>query len=209
MDMPPTETANGHAAHLSVQAAKLKKLYSVYRLKITLLDTDPPIWRRIEVPGSMRLSKLHRCIQAAMGWQDYHLHEFRIGDRVYGFPDEEYYDPKHVTHPDHTVALEKVAPMAPAAFVYEYDFGDSWQHLILVEEITYTQERVRHAVCLAGERACPPEDCGGTGGYEDFLEAIADPYHEEHEAMLTWVGGSYDPSLFDLDAANRRLQRVR
>jgi len=197
------------AASLSTKSGKANKLTSVYRLKITLLDTDPAIWRRIEVPGSMRLSKLHRCIQAAMGWLDYHLHEFRIGNRFYGFPDEEFLDPKHIILPDHTVALEKVAPMAPAAFVYEYDFGDSWQHLTLVEAIRHVQSPVPAPVCLDGEGACPPEDCGGTFAFAEFLEAIADPYHEEHETLLTWVGGSYDPSFFDLAAANRRLQRVR
>jgi hypothetical protein len=105
--------------------------------------------------------------------------------------------------------LAKVAPIAPAAFVYEYDFGDAWQHLILIEEIRYSKEPNRQAACLDGERACPPEDCGGTYGYRDFLEALSDPEHEERDMLLTWAGGSFDSDFFDLDAANRRLQRVK
>lgn len=181
----------------------------IYQLTVTLLGIDPPVWRRLAVPAAIRLSKLHRCIQAAMGWQDYHLHEFRIGPRVYGIPDDEFYDPKHVTEDDSRISLQKVAPVPPAAFIYEYDFGDSWQHLVLVDQIRSSREKLTHAICVAGERACPPEDCGGVYGYADFLQAIVDPRHEEHEAMLTWVGGHFDPEHFDRDAVNQRLAHLR
>jgi hypothetical protein len=157
----------------------------------------------------MRLSELHRCIQAAMGWQDYHLHEFRIGPHVYGIRDDEWYNPKHVIVDDSRDSLRTVAPHARAAFTYEYDFGDSWQLLILMELITSCTDTSFRPVRVGGERACPLEDVGGPWGYQELLEAIVDQLHEEHEAMLTWVGGRFGPDDFDLDQANRRLQRLR
>jgi hypothetical protein len=144
-----------------------------------------------------------------MGWQDYHLHEFRIGPSFYGIPVDEWLDPRHVLLPDSRVSLQKVAPVLPATFIYEYDFGDSWQHLILVERYAASRDMTPYPVCIDGARACPPEDVGGVSGYAEFLEAIADPRHEDHDQFLEWAGGSFDPEYFDLDAVNTALARLR
>jgi hypothetical protein len=176
---------------------------------ITLLGVAPPVWRRLRVPAAIRLSKLHRAIQTAMGWQDYHLHEFRIGPTFYGNPVAEFLDPNHVILPDSRFSLQKVAPVLPAAFIYEYDFGGSWQHLILVERYAASQGMTSYPVCIAGARACPPEDVSGVSGYAEFPQAIADPRHEDHVQFLAWAGGTFDPERFDRDSVNAALARLR
>ncbi len=178
---------------------------TVVQLRISLQDVHPVVWRRLLVPGGVRLSKLHDMFQAAMGWTDSHLHSFRIGDALYGmcfddYPDDEI-DEKSVTV---TGALRD-----QRRFVYEYDFGDSWEHDVVVEERTTTTLGLKFAVCVDGQNACPPEDCGGVGGYATMLEALADPAHEEHDSYLVWVGGPFDPTAFELAEANIALQRVR
>jgi hypothetical protein len=157
------------------------------------------------VPGSIRLSKLHDFFQAAMGWTNSHLHSFTIGDQLYGmqfddYPEEER-DEKEVTV---LQALE-----GQRRFIYEYDFGDSWQHEVVVEDLKRFATGLKFAVCLDGQRACPPEDVGGTYGYAEMLEALADPEHEEFDNYVSWVGGFFDPEAFDLAAINVALQRVR
>jgi hypothetical protein len=172
-----------------------------------LEEIEPPIWRRLQVPGSMALDRLHAVIQAAMGWQDYHLHQFEIGDRCYGVPEPE--EPEYEVDDERLVRLRDAAPVAGAMFRYIYDLGDHWSHEIVVESIETYGRPLRHAVCLAGARSRPPEDCGGVGGYEEFLEAICDPDHPEHDDMLRWAGGRFDPEAFDLAAVNRKLRRLR
>lgn len=177
----------------------------VYRLRITLVDVVPTVWRRVLVPGGVRLGKLHDIFQVTMGWTDSHLHSFTIGGRLYGtnfdeYPDEEI-DEKTVT--------VRAAIGNERRFAYEYDFGDSWDHEVVVEDEIANARRLKFAICLDGQNACPPEDCGGTPGYEELLDALADPTHEEHENFLRWVGGSFDPSEFDLVAVNIGLQHLR
>jgi hypothetical protein len=177
----------------------------VFQLRITLQDVHPPVWRRLLVPGSVRLDKLHRMIQAAFGWSDYHLHDFRIGDLRWGtylddYPEDEL-DERTLTV---VQALEGVR-----RFSYEYDFGDSWEHEIIIEDFGRAELGLKFGVCVDGQNACPPEDVGGYPGYEEFREAIADPDHHEHLRMLDWVGGAFDPAEFDLAIANARLQKVR
>jgi hypothetical protein len=176
-----------------------------FQLRITLRDIHPPIWRRLLLPGSVRLDKLHRMIQAAFGWKDHHLHDFCIGDRRYGtqiedYPDEEL-DERSVTV---LRALQGVRRC-----IYQYDFGDCWEHEIVVEDLRRVSLGLRFGVCLDGQNACPPEDVGGCSGYAGLLDVLDDPDHEEHEAMLTWVGGPFDPAAFDLALVNARLQKVR
>ena len=131
-----------------------------------------------------------------------------MGDTRYGEPDPEY-DEGDVRD-QRSVRLFEVAPRVNDSFVYEYDFGDGWEHLVLVEKILTREEGAGDLpVCLAGVRACPPEDCGGVPGYESFLQAIGDPTHEEHGAMLAWVGGKFDPEAFDLRKVNRHLRRLK
>ncbi|MDQ1396573.1 MAG: hypothetical protein QOG64_1832 [Acidimicrobiaceae bacterium] len=163
------------------------------------------MWRRLLVPGSVRLDKLHRMFQAAMGWEDYHLHYFEIGDSRFGtqfdeFPEGEL-DEKEVT------VLRAIGEAR--RFAYEYDFGDSWGHEVVVESLSRSPRGLKFGVCVDGQNACPPEDCGGPPGYADLLEVLADPRHDEHGHMRSWVGGPFDQAEFVLAFANARLQAVR
>ena len=182
-----------------------KKPARAYQLKITLLEIEPPIWRRFVVRADTPLPKLHRVIQAVMGWADYHLHAFCIADERFGVPDPHFEDD---THDERGIKLRRFVGPGERV-VYEYDFGDGWQHLVEVEQELPTSDLKHVPACLEGERSCPPEDCGGAWGYAEFLEAIADPEHEEHESMLEWVGGSFDPEAFDPDSVNETLREIR
>jgi len=184
--------------------ARSKPSSDVYQIKVTLKGSKPPIWRRFQVTGDTRLSTLHRILQGIMGWENYHLYQFTIGDTYFGAPDFEL-DIEN----DRKVRLSQVVPGEKAKFTYEYDFGDSWEHQILIEKILPPEPGVRYPICLTGKRACPPEDCGGIWGYADFLEAIQDPKHPEHDEMLEWVGEDFDPEAFDLDEVNRVLKRIK
>ncbi len=178
----------------------------VYQMKVTLQDISPPIWRRIQVTNDTTLGKLHRILQVVMGWSDYHLHEFIIGEVSYGVPDKESMsDMKN----EKNVRLSQIVSGEGMRFTYIYDFGDYWRHKILVEKILSPEQDTRYPICIKGKRACPPEDCGGIGGYYEFLEAIKDPDHPDHEDMLDWVGGSFDPEAFDLDEINATLRKIR
>ena len=183
-----------------------KKDLLVYQLKVTLKDSKPPIWRRIQVTSNISLAKLHQILQTVMGWTDSHLHQFVAGQTYYGTPAPEF---DFEVKDERRVKLSQVAPDVKKKIVYEYDFGDSWEHEIVVEKVLEPEPRVHYPICLAGKRACPPEDCGGVWGYETFLEAIRDPRHPEHEEMLEWIGGSFDPEEFDLEAINQDLQSMR
>ena len=178
---------------------------NVIRLRITLAEVRPTVWRRLLVPGSVRLTKLHDMFQAAMGWTDSHLHVFRIGGLTYGTQLDEYPDDEL----DETSVTVLQALRSQRRFGYEYDFGDSWEHEVVIEETVMTKFGLKFAVCLDGQNACPPEDCGGVGGYADLLEVLADPSNEEHDHFLAWVGGSFDPEAFDLAETNVMLQRLR
>ena len=177
----------------------------VYQIKVTLKGSRPPIWRRIQVISDTTLAQLHRLLQCVMGWEDAHLSQFVISGIMYG-------DPRLLGELDaedaRTVPLATLGLREKGKFLYEYDFGDSWEHELLVEKILPRDEGKRYPVCLTGKRACPPEDCGGIWGYASFLEAIRDPEHPEHDEMLEWVGGEFDPDIFDLDEVTRELQRL-
>ncbi len=175
----------------------------VYQLKVTLLAVEPAVWRRILVPGHMTLDRLHTVIQKALGWTDTHLHEFLVREQRYGQPDPE--EPDVGLAPEWKAALHTVAPTQGLRFEYLYDFGDQWTHEVLVERIAVEPKELRHPVCLAGERACPPEDSGGPDGYAEFLQAIRDPDHPRYTEMLEWASGDFDPEAFDLSAVNRKL----
>lgn len=181
----------------------------VCQLKITLKDSRPPIWRRIQVAGDTSLAKLHRILQIVMGWTDSHLHQFTIHGCDYGVPDPDFEAFGHSTINEKSTKLGQVIQGEKDHFIYEYDFGDSWTHRIVVEKITPAEEGKRYPVCLGGKRACPPEDCGGIWGYENFIEAVSDPDHEEHEDMLEWIGGGFDTEAFDLDDVNLALRHAR
>ncbi len=187
---------------------------SVHKLTITLVDVEPPVWRRLLVASSTTLATLHSVIQGSMGWMDAHLYQFEIGTTRYGLDDEDEDDDVDVDSSSADAQEITLATAAPAgsSFVYRYDFGDDWEHRIdvdEVEEIVPLAGGVRYPCCLDGQGACPPEDVGGPSGYEHFLEAIGDPADEEHDDYLEWAGGSFDPTHFDVDDANRRLRTLR
>ena len=172
---------------------------------VVLTKTNPLIWRRIQVPETYSFWDLHVAIQDAMGWQDYHLHEFRLLhpkgetlDRL-GIPDPEFPDERQCAA-DWEVLIseyfnwETLADVPPATYVY--DFGDEWHHLVTFEEILPGRS-APYPRCVAGARACPPEDCGGVHGFAEFLEAIGNPKHAQHSQLVQWSGGAYDPEVFE------------
>jgi hypothetical protein len=174
----------------------------VYQLKVTLQNTKPPVWRRIQVRASITLPRLHDTIQLAMGWTDSHLHQFIIGGVEYGLPDPDFGGDMRS---EQRVKLERVVTNEKDQFDYEYDFGDSWTHRIVLEKILPVEPERHYPRCLAGKRACPPEDVGGAWGYAEFLVAIRNTKHPEHDEMLEWSGGAFDPEAFSLDEINQAL----
>ena len=172
----------------------------VLQFKIELLGVDPTIWRRIQVPERYTFWDLHVAIQDAMGWRDYHLHAFRVvgSEDVIGIPDKEGDDPFE-TKPGWKLAVaDYFTDQVPLA-VYEYDFGSSWVHEVRFEGFHDSEPGKTYPACVGGERNRPPEDCGGVHAYHELLRTLADPSDPEHETMLEWVGGSFEPEEFDAD----------
>lgn len=175
------------------------------QLRLHLVDIDPQIWRRITVPSSLTLTELHAVIQGAMGWQDYHLHMFEIAEKRYEIPESDAVGPEPGVKDERDFKIGDLVKEGDA-FSYEYDFGDGWRHAVHVED-TIPANDGSAIQCLAGERACPPEDCGGPFGYPDFLDALANPKHPEHENILAWAPG-YEPELFSLSQANALIGAI-
>jgi hypothetical protein len=178
----------------------------IYQVKVTLNASEPPIWRRVLVPGDVTLERLHYILQVAMGWTNSHLHQFFVGQTSFGQPHPDY---GFEMRDERRVKLSQIASGEGFTFRYEYDFGDSWLHNLVVEKALEPEPGQEYPVCVEGERACPPEDVGGVWGYEVFLDAIGDPDHPEHERYLEWIGGEFDPEEFDLDAVNAALRALR
>ena len=174
----------------------------IYQLKIQLARISPPVWRRVLVPGEIDLGEVHDVIQTAFGWNDSHLHQFEVGAHRYGpsYPDVGLDDAEDESQ----AKLFRLAGEG-SRLTYTYDFGDDWDHHITVEKVLDPQPGARYPTCTAGRRACPPEDVGGPWGYADFLDALADPNHDEHEQWTEWIGGSFDPDAFDLAATDAAL----
>lgn len=179
----------------------------IYQLKVTLRGSHPPIWRQFQVRSDITLAKLHNTLQAVMGWTNTHLHRFLIGGSQYGMPDECAMALRK-TMDEHKHRLRDVVSGQASRFAYEYDFGDGWEHELLVENILPPEEGVCYPCCLDGERACPPEDVGGMAGYEDFLAAIDNPRHSEHQEYLEWIGHRFEPEALDVNEVNRKLHRL-
>lgn len=179
---------------------------TVYQLKVTLKGSKPPIWRRIQVTGDTTLSKLHRILQTAFGWTESHLHQFIVDGEYYSDPEFDLEDARS----EQRVSLAKLGLGEGDKLTYEYDFGDSWEHVIAVEKVLPRDKAQKYPVATAGKRNGPPEDSGGIWGYqESFIEAIRDPDHPDHEDMIEWIGGEFDPEHFDLEELNEELRRVR
>lgn len=184
-----------------------QKSADIYQIKVTLDTIRPPIWRRILVPGNTTLLKLHDIIQIVMGWEDDHLHMFTIHGTIYESPGDDGFSDLE-SQDEAKVRLNQVIRRAGQHFAYEYDFGDSWEHTLLVEKRLPAEEGVHYPVCMEGRRACPPEDVGGIWGYANFMEAIDDPTNPEHGEYLEWIGGDFDPEAFDLDEVNGQLSHM-
>lgn len=175
------------------------------QLRVELEDVTPAIWRRILVPTSVRLDRLAEMLLAGMGWTNSHLHCFEIGDERYGMQCDDFLDDE-LDERSVTVlrALRDVE-----SFAFHYDFGDGWVHDVTVESVVESTFGLKHAVCLDGANACPPEDCGGPHGFEYFLEALTDPTHDEHDDYVDWNGGAtFDRSAFEVVSTNAALQKV-
>lgn len=168
--------------------------HKLFELDVRLQEIEPPIWRTIEVPGAWSLEDVHFALQVAMGWTNSHLHQFKIGDRVYGMADVD--DAVDLEIEDEREYRLQDLIESGGSFVYEYDFGDGWEHDVTVKRVTTVAKPPRPR-CVAGARACPPEDCGGSGGYENLLDALANPDHEEHESLVTW-SNNFKPERFDV-----------
>ena len=177
----------------------------ICQLKVTLLGTSPPIWRRLLVPADLTLAQLHNVLQAAMGWDDRHMHEFSVGERRFGQPDP---DDQLMGAPrvenERTARLSALLGTGSKA-IYTYDFGDSWEHSIVLEKRLPVDPNATYPICTDGQLACPPEDCGGIPGFYDLVEALGDPQHEQHEEMLEWIGKGFDPQAFSVDKVNKML----
>lgn len=176
-----------------------------YQFKITLQDIDPPIWRQFIVNSEYTLEDMHKIIQTVMGWTNSHLHQFIYNGESYCDTDivEDFGEPyEFIDYKD--VRLSDIFQYENQNMVYEYDFGDGWEHLIVLEKIL--NEGEQFPKCLAGERSRPPEDCGGPPGYERLLEILNDPKHREYEETKVWVGDYFDPEGFDLKEVNEMLK---
>lgn len=177
----------------------------VARVRIELQEIEPKIWRRVDVPLSASLLGLHDVIQAVMRWQDYHLFEFVVGDRVYGepYPDDEAFGRK--VRKARNLRLKQLIDRGVERFLYVYDFGDDWRHDVIVEGLREGDADVDYPAFVDGARRAPPEDVGGAPGFMDFLDAVLDPTHEEHQRLLTWCGGAFDPEDIDRRAIELAL----
>lgn len=183
------------------------KTKTIYQFKVTLRGTRPPIWRRFQVDSDITFYELHRVLQEVMGWYDAHLHLFDVG-RLVITDAETLADVWEDGVNEQRANLQKYVAREGQKFRYEYDFGDSWGHDVVLEKILPAEPNVHYPRCLKGKRACPPEDCGGVWGYAEVLEALADETHPEHEMYLEWLGGDLDPEEFDLAEINKILQKM-
>jgi len=182
---------------------------TIYRFKITLKHTKPVIWRRFAVRNTITLPKLHRVIQIVMGWEDDHLHEFSLGhDQRYGKVDPEW--GSDGMQNEARVKLNTLLAHEKDKLTYMYDFGDSWEHTLVLEKILPGDSMdLPHPECLAGELACPPEDCGGIPGYYDLIEVLSNPEHSDYEDMKEWIGEDFNPEYFDIKDVNQHLAQLK
>jgi hypothetical protein len=177
---------------------------TVARIRISLSEIEPEIWREVDVPVAMSLKGLHDVIQAIFGWLDYHLHEFRIGDKLYGVPAPDGEDDGRKVLHDKLIKIEALIAKGCDRFEYVYDFGDAWTHVVEIKHVAEGDPKVKYPRYVAGARRGPPEDVGGFPGYYEFVKAIGNKRHREHKQMLEWHGGPYDPD--DIDLLNARLR---
>lgn len=181
----------------------------IARLIIVLDEVEPSVTRQVEVPKSMRLDDLHLVFQIALGWENHHLYEFRVGRVAWGIPDPDgdFMGPGPRPAAEATLA-DLMAVGAGKRFSYLYDFGDGWQHSVEVEAITEARADIAYPRLVAAEGRCPPEDVGGPVGYAEYLAAVADPSHEDHADMIEWRGSGFDPTVVDEAAIRKGLAKL-
>ncbi len=175
------------ASALSVSSSAAAQSATVYQLKVVLEDIRPALWRRFQVLGNTTLAQLHQVLQITMGWEDYHLHRFSLSE-------------------DESLCLDQLSLDESCTFSYVYDFGDEWVHQITVEKLTPLQTEQPHLTCLAGKRACPPEDCGGSWGYTALLKTLQNPRHPEYSERKEWIGREFNPEMFNLNEVSKQLE---
>jgi len=184
----------------------IKQLRSIYQVKVSLKGAKPPIWRRLLVPSNLTLGQFHMVLQISMGWTDSHLHQFISDGVYYGMSDEELDSWMEIEN-ENKFKLSQLLTKEKDSLVYEYDFGDGWEHKVTLEKILPYDNKTELPKCIKGKLACPPEDCGGIWGYYGLLEIINDPENPEHEEMLEWLGGDFDPEALDLEEINALLAK--
>lgn len=175
---------------------------TAHTLKVTLRDVKPAVWRRVAVQSETPLPKFAHMLEAAMGWEGHHLHMFDVGGILFGRADED----ADYQIDERCATMKHLLPKLQSKLLWNYDFGDGWEHDVVVEAIESSQEGKRYPLCLEGKRACPPEDCGGVPGYGELLRVLADPDDDEHDHMVSWAPEGFDPAAFDIVAANRRMR---
>jgi hypothetical protein len=193
---------------LKIDVGSVNPQPAVLRIKIVLLGTKPSIWRRVLVPAEFTLAQLHDVVQAAMGWEDCHLHQFYIDKQRFGVPNpNERFLGGSLTLNEKKTCLGNLLNKVGAKATYIYDLGDSWEHTLSLEKILPAELDVPYPLCIEGKLAAPPEDCGGIPGFYHMIEALADPNHEDHEGMRDWID-SFDPEAFSIDTVNKKLRKI-
>lgn len=182
----------------------------VYQLHVQLDDIEPAVWRRLWAPDNLTLGQLDQLVQAAMGWENAHMHAFDIGGQRYSaaVPKGLVVDEDDDSRDERQFDLATVLAEEVREFRYTYDFGDDWRHRIRVEALLAPDAKNQRPLCIAGANACPPEDTGGFPGYELFVQAISDPAHPEHLSLWQWYGGPFDPQGFDANMVNATLREM-
>jgi hypothetical protein len=179
----------------------------IVRIRISLTEIAPEIWRRVEVPINLHLKGLHDVIQAVFAWEDYHLFEFRIGDKLYGIPAPGEDHGRRVLHA-RSARLAALIAKGVQRFDYIYDFGDGWEHGLVIEAVGDADPALLYPRFVDGARRGPPEDVGGPPGYERFLEIVTAPQHPEYREAIAWRGGAFDPEDMGLAMLRHRLAGV-
>jgi hypothetical protein len=180
-----------------------ENLLAIYQLEIRLNHIKPTIWRRLMVPNTIDLFELHLVLQDTMGWMDCHLHQFILDGSRNGTPNPDYDDD---TIDELDVRVRSVLKQPGDSIIYEYDFGDGWEHIVTLEKILPYSKDVHLPKCLAGERSCPPEDVGGPWGYKDFLNAFNDKNHPEHDNIVEWAGEDFQPEICNIKEINELFE---
>lgn len=182
----------------------------IFQIQIALKGFKPKIWRRILIPSDLLLSDFHKIIQTTMGWTNSHLHQFIKNRTFYSVkhPNDDMWDEMdNVDYMENKIRISDLIQTEKDKIIYEYDFGDGWEHDIILEKVLPFDIMIKYPICLTGKMNCPPEDCGGIWGYSDMLEILKQPDHEEYESYLEWLGGDFDPEYFDKDDINKKLKK--